>query len=300
MGTFNGEKFLEEQLESLESQTYKNWTLFASDDGSTDQTIVILEKYRQKWGAKKLSISKGPQKGFCQNFLSLTDNLEIETDYYAWADQDDIWVPEKLDQALYFITPYEQNIAALYCGRTILINEMNLCFGLAPRRVIPPPSFSNGLVQSLAGANTMLFNRPARELIRKGLELAPVSHDWWAYQIISGTGGKVIYDPQSTLLYRQHGNNIIGSNRSNFALISRIRKAWNKSFREMNNANINALSQLENELNKNSLNILNYFKNIRHKITLSQYYNIIKNKYLYRRSLFQQFSLYIGILFNKI
>ena len=93
--TYNGAQFLAEQLDSLEAQVHQNWVVIASDDGSTDQTLEILRQYQAKWSPRKLTIRSGPQKGFCQNFLSLTADPEIRADYYAFCDQDDVWLPNK-------------------------------------------------------------------------------------------------------------------------------------------------------------------------------------------------------------
>ena len=84
--TYNGARFLPEQLDSLEAQTHQNWVVYASDDGSTDATLEILQQYQAKWPSGKLTIRTGPQKGFCQNFLSLTCDPNIRADYYAFCD----------------------------------------------------------------------------------------------------------------------------------------------------------------------------------------------------------------------
>lgn len=96
MGTFNGEKYLAEQLDFLEAQTVTNWRLYVSDDGSTDATLDIIHRYQSKWGTDKIQYRLGPQKGFAQNFLSLACDTSIKADYYAFCDQDDVWLPEKL------------------------------------------------------------------------------------------------------------------------------------------------------------------------------------------------------------
>lgn len=98
--TYNGARFLAEQLESLEYQTHQNWVVIASDDGSTDLTLEILQQYQAKWPSGKLTIRGGPQKGFSQNFLSLACDPEIKANYYAFCDQDDVWLPEKLEIAV--------------------------------------------------------------------------------------------------------------------------------------------------------------------------------------------------------
>jgi glycosyltransferase involved in cell wall biosynthesis len=98
LGTYNGEKFLAEQLDSLENQTHKNWIIIASDDGSTDRTLEILQQYQAKWPVGKLTVLNGPKKGFCQNFLSLACNNIIRADYYAFCDQDDVWFDGKIER----------------------------------------------------------------------------------------------------------------------------------------------------------------------------------------------------------
>ena len=81
--TYNGERYLHEQLASFQAQTHVNWEVWASDDGSSDSTLTLLEAYKQKWPSEKLSIVRGPAKGFAANILSLTCKPEIEADYYA-------------------------------------------------------------------------------------------------------------------------------------------------------------------------------------------------------------------------
>ena len=83
--TYNGARFLAEQLDSLEAQAHQNWVVIASDDGSTDQTLEILQQYQAKWPSGKLTIRSGPQKGFSQNFLSLACDPKIKASELIWA-----------------------------------------------------------------------------------------------------------------------------------------------------------------------------------------------------------------------
>ena len=92
MCTLNGERFLKEQLDSFTTQTHQDWTLWVSDDGSTDQTLEILRATQAEWGADRLKIVEGPRKGFARNFLSLACRAEIEAEYFAFSDQDDVWL----------------------------------------------------------------------------------------------------------------------------------------------------------------------------------------------------------------
>ena len=165
--TYNGARFLAEQLDSLEAQTHQNWVVIASDDGSSDQTLEILRQYQTKWSSGKLTIRSGSQKGFCQNFLSLACDPEIKADYYAFCDQDDVWLPGKLEAALAnIIANQSDDVPYLYCGRTKYVTENLKPCGMSPLFVFPP-SFRNALVQSIAGGNTMVFNLAAKNLIEK-------------------------------------------------------------------------------------------------------------------------------------
>ena len=123
MCTFNGEDFLEEQLDSIERQGYKNWTLFVNDDGSRDKTLDILKVYQKKWGVKKLIIRRGPKKGFSLNFLQIICDKKINADLYFLSDQDDVWMPHKLSHTLQKLSKLDLLKPALYCARTTYVSS---------------------------------------------------------------------------------------------------------------------------------------------------------------------------------
>src|SRR3990167_3440503 len=123
MGTYNGQEFLKVQLNSFLDQTYKNWVLHASDDGSKDNTVRILEDFKEKIGADRVSICIGPKKGFSRNFLSMVCDESISADYYAFSDQDDVWESNKLERAVDILKKIPSNTPALYCGRACYINN---------------------------------------------------------------------------------------------------------------------------------------------------------------------------------
>lgn len=95
LATYQGQHYLAEQLDSFARQTHQNWEVWASDDGSSDDTHAILKHYEKHWPFGRLSIHNGPEEGFVANFLSLTCKASISADYYAYADQDDIWKADK-------------------------------------------------------------------------------------------------------------------------------------------------------------------------------------------------------------
>jgi hypothetical protein len=118
MCSYNGQLFLAEQLESLQRQTHSNSAAYVFDDGSQDETLNLLQSSIQ-WGAEWLQIIEGPRCGFVAvaNFLSLTCRADIKADFYARADQDDVWK----QRALNWLAAVPKRIPALYCGRTELI-----------------------------------------------------------------------------------------------------------------------------------------------------------------------------------
>jgi glycosyltransferase involved in cell wall biosynthesis len=297
--TYNGGRFLAEQLDSLEDQTHQNWVVIASDDGSTDQTLEILQQYQAKWPAGKLTIRSGPQKGFCQNFLSLACDSNIKAKYYAFCDQDDVWLPEKLSAALKnIIFNQDSDIPYLYCGRTKYVTEKMKPCGISPLFVFPP-SFRNALVQSIAGGNTMVFNLAAKLLIEKVGVVDVPSHDWWLYQLITGVEGEVFYDLVPYLLYRQHEFALVGGNNSFPAKMERVRMLLQGRFQNWNTQNIFALKQISHLLVKNHQEILRMFELLR-GAGIKDRFRLMEVCGLYRQTRRGTFSLFLAALIKKI
>jgi glycosyltransferase involved in cell wall biosynthesis len=239
LATHNGARFIDEQLASIAAQSHRNWSLWVGDDESTDATIDRIMAFRRAHPDRTMHLRRGPGRGVTANFLSLICNQKVTADYIAFCDQDDVWLPGKLARALDMIGTCEG--PALYGARTILTDARLRVTGLSPD-FREPPCFGNALVQNMAGGNTMVMNAAARDLImRAGLQIAPVCHDWWAYQIVTGAGGRFIFDRRPALLYRQHGGNLIGANSGTAARLSRLRALWRGVLRDWNGRNLAAL-----------------------------------------------------------
>lgn len=298
MTSYNGEKFIRQQLDSIFSQTFENWQLIISDDGSTDKTKEIILEYQKIWG-ERIQLRKGPQKGFVENFLSLACDENLVADFYAFCDQDDVWLPQKLEVITRQMVNSSSNTEPfLYCGRTIYVDEQLKPVG---KSILfeQPPSFDNALVQSIAGGNTMVFNR-ASKLIVETIGVVPTpSHDWWLYLLISGVGGKVFYDPNPLVLYRQHENSVVGENTSIANRFKRFLKLFNGDFKIWIDLNIKCLEMAENFLSTNSLESLIILKNLRNMSLVKKFLNIYSFRY-YRQSKFQNYFLKFSFLINKI
>jgi glycosyltransferase involved in cell wall biosynthesis len=246
MGTKNGANFLTEQLASFADQTHTDWSLFVSDDGSTDKTKEIIARFARSC-PQKVVVRTGPERGVSANFISLAVDPAIAADYFAFSDQDDIWHQDKLDRAVGWLSAVPDQVPGLYCGRTELITFDGRSYGFSPL-FTRPPSFKNALVQSLGGGNTMVFNRATKKLLEQVGKVDVVLHDWWLYQLVSATGGAVRYDPEPVLKYRQHAHSLIGSNLGWRARVVRMRMTLSGRFRAWNAINIAALERVPGHL----------------------------------------------------
>ena len=299
MGTYNGQAFLAEQLLSIENQSHKDWRLVMSDDGSTDDTLAIAKTFQEKWGKDRLEIRQGPKQGFCANFLSLACDPTIKADFYAFADQDDIWMVDKLSIAqAYFNAHNHTDLSRAYCGRTQQVDEHSKLLGCSPLFSLPR-SFRNALVQSIAGGNTMVFNQAAKELLEKAGLQQVVSHDWWVYQLVKGAGGNVYYDPEPTILYRQHDGCLVGSNNGFRAKIDRISYVFSGRFKAWNTINYQALVNVKHLLSKDNQDILTTFGKFR-GARLKDRIRLLEVCGLYRQTWQGTFSLWLATIINKI
>ena len=279
MATYNGEKFLKEQLNSFNRQTYQNWELWVSDDGSTDETLEILRAFSEESG-HSVVVSNGPKSGFVANFLSLTCNCNSGSKFFAFSDQDDIWNNDKLENAVQFLESVPDNVPALYCSRTEIVDQFALPTNPATYSPLMKlsPSFSNALVQSIAGGNTMVINRAAKKLLEEfGGVISVPSHDWWLYLIVTGVGGVVFYDPRPSLLYRQHHKNIVGSNRSFIGLFSRLVNFFFFFFQVFNNKNVYYLCKNISKLTPENQSRLLLFKKAKEEKGLSGLVSLVKS-----------------------
>ena len=302
MGVKNGARFLPEQLDSLIAQTHQNWVLIVSDDGSTDDSLQILKAYQAKCPAGKLIIKEGPKSGFCANFLSLACDPGIKADYYAFCDQDDVWLPGKLERAIANIAMYQVHrdviVPYLYCGRTTYVYIDLSHIGLSPLFVFPA-KFRNALVQSIAGGNTMVFNQETKSALEKVGVVDVPSHDWWLYLLVSGIGGEVYYDKVPQILYRQHNDSIVGENRSFGSKCFRAYTLLRGRFRNWNTKNIEGLCVVNGMLTEDNQEILRLFKLMR-SAKLIDRFRLMEVCGLYRQTWRGTMTLCLAALLKKI
>lgn len=299
LATYNGQAYLQEQLDSIATQTESNWALWASDDGSTDQTIEILNKFATRFPSGQVNVLDGPKTGFANNFLSLIHNPEVIAQHYAYADQDDVWLSDKLERALVFLEKTPTQTPALYCSRTEYVNENLVHIGCSVDQQ-RPATFSNALVQNIASGNTMVFNQATRSLlVSAGEELKISLHDWWTYLAVAACGGQVCFDRKPSLLYRQHANNVWGKNTGWINRYVRIKKLFEGRFRGWNQEHITALGALNQLVTANNQKIIAAFIQIRQGNLLTRLF-YLKKSGLYRQKLLGNLGLWVGAIFHKI
>uniref|UniRef100_A0A7C1X7X1 Glycosyltransferase family 2 protein n=1 Tax=Pseudomonas graminis TaxID=158627 RepID=A0A7C1X7X1_9PSED len=299
MCTYNGAAYLREQLESFSNQSLKNWTLYVSDDASTDPTRSILAEYQRRWGEQKLVIFDGPCQGFGKNFISLLKRPQVQARYYAFSDQDDVWFSDKLERSVKRLDAITAQPPALYCSRTRLIDATGRVIGFSPL-FSRPPSFRNALVQSLAGANTMVINSTAREaLLQLPAEARVIAHDWLAYLVVTACGGTAIYDADPTLDYRQHDANLIGANATLQDRAVRLRKMLSGRFAQWNDANLETLEAIAPLITVPNMLTLDHFAKGRSLRFLARIMEFIHSG-VYRQTVPGNITLWLAVCLGKI
>ena len=300
LGYYEGEQHVAEQLLSIFSQTHSALHIFLFDDDSTEK-FNVDDLALSRDNLDRLTVGVRPKNiGFVRNFLNALASIDQDFDFFAFSDQDDIWHADKLERALEALSKISSDRPALYCGRTEIIdNDGKNTFKFSPL-FTKTPSFANALVQNIGGGNTMVFNKAARDLIvSPSLPERVVSHDWWCYQIVTGAGGHVIYDPEPSLKYRQHPNNLVGENTSLRARFLRVCNLLRGRLVEWNEINFVALSQRRATLTEQNQNILKDVMEARQS-RLSKRLALFKRSGIYRQTLLGNLGLLLGVLLNKV
>lgn len=295
LSTYNGENYLITQLDSILNQSYINISILVRDDGSTDNTLKILEEYKNKG---YLEWYQGENKKPAKSFLELL-NRSGDYDYYAFCDQDDFWQPNKIEKAIDALEKEKKSVPLLYCSATTLVDE-NLLFLSDGHKNDYRLTFEESLVQSISPGCTFVFNREAKKLTSKVDDNDFYSmHDYLLICAVFGIG-KVYYDEDSYILYRQHSNNVIGTrhnkvsilkNRLARFLFSKQKNTRLKTARTIKKIIYNQLS----ESKKNNLDILINYQN-----SLGAKFKLLFNNEIRMLNSFDNFIFKILVVFNKI
>ena len=214
LATYNSENFLEEQINSILSQTYHNFEIYIRDGGSTDSTLGIISSFQKKYPRKIFFIGSqhsSPLENFSALLLAISSNLIM------FADHDDVWMPDKISRSLKAYRELEhkygtQTPLMVFTDTKVVDVELN---EIAPSMIryqhLAPYDLklSRLLVQNVPNGNTMLFNRELAELARP-IPPSAVMHDHWI-TLVAVLFGKIAFLDEPTLLYRQSGSNVYGA-----------------------------------------------------------------------------------------
>ena len=218
MATYNGEHFLQEQIESILDQSYTDWSLFIHDDGSSDGTNAIIDDYVVRYPEKIFRVSGASCGCARDNFFFLM--REVEADFYMFCDQDDVWMPEKVRKTYISMQDIDcgSNPALVFTelsvvdeNRTVIAELMSDYQNLNCRDL----SLNRLLIQNAVTGCTMMVNRALRDMMLKYNHVENIKmHDWWA-GIIAAAFGEILFIDEPTIWYRQHSDNSVGAQNDN-------------------------------------------------------------------------------------
>jgi glycosyltransferase involved in cell wall biosynthesis len=358
MATCEGERYLGEQLASIQSQTYPHWVLHVSDDASTDSTLEVLKAFdktletldlnheRQSLSSSRVFYYSGPKKGSTQNFLHLVQSVmarydqEVDEvsktlarqigvgaaggqqrmfhqeDLFAFADQDDVWLPEKLERAVAWLMsprpqqsqkkPFDRNEVGLkhettrpypmlYAARTIKVDAHLKPLGQSK---LPkgPLNFNAALVENTLSGNTMVMNLDLMKILRL-IELDhAVWHDWSTYQVASACLGEIKFDEKPCLLYRQHADNVIGVREGLLDQSIRMVRVLQGRYKSWTETNLLGLKDIEDQMSLESLELVSLYREIRACQSFWLRLSLIGGLHIRRQNIFFQFLIYVGLL----
>ncbi len=293
MSTYNGENYLDEQIKSIYAQTYKKFKVYVRDDGSQDLTREILNRYKQQYD--NFEWFSGENEGVSKSFFSLMGMIPLEDAIYVFADQDDVWLPHKL-QHIYKVFETDDNVKpVLYCGDTILVDhklqilkEKNLGENIQP-------SFGNALIENICIGCTSGMNGC---LLAKLVEKIPqheVMHDWWFY-LTAACYGTVIYDSEPLIYYRQHEGNVIGSGVTKSSRLAR-RLRNHKRHKNQISKQAEEFSEIYQVCGDNAY-LVECIK--RYKDSLKACWKLVTNKEIYRQRSLDNFIFKILFVLKQL
>lgn len=226
LATYNGENYLAQQIESIINQTNQDWTLYIRDDGSTDSTLDLISSYIKKYSNIILLQNSSNNIGAMKSFIWLMEN--VESDYYMFCDQDDVWLPNKIEVSYLEIKKLEivnKGLPLLTFSDLFVVDQsLNIISSsmwdyTRYNRIMKPNKYL--LVGTLATGCTMLFNNKAKLAALKYAATA-IMHDSLIALSVLHSGGVVKEIPFSLIYYRQHGNNVLGVKEFNNSIRNKI------------------------------------------------------------------------------
>mgnify|MGYP005850471367 FL=1 len=231
MATYNGEKYICQQIDSILSQTCKDWELYIHDDGSTDNTRAAVESYVEKYQDKIHLIDGKSTGGAKYNFFYLFG--QVEAPYYMTCDQDDVWLDKKIELTYDKMLTIENKAdvpCLVYTELRVVDSELNtIADTMSGYQSLDchKRTINQFILQNSVTGCTMMVNRALRDKMLRITDIDnTIMHDWWA-ALVAAQFGKTGFIDEPTILYRQHGDNSLGALGIN-KLSYIVRRVWQK------------------------------------------------------------------------
>ena len=297
LATYNGASYISEQIDSILNQTYTNWKLYIHDDGSKDQTLDIIKEYENKY-PDKIQIVDGPGCGGpCKNFMYLFRKVEAEL--YMCCDQDDVWLPSKIELTYNCFEKIQTDKSMpclVHTDLKVVDGNLNIVaesMNSYQKLFASDGSINHVVVQNVVTGCTMMVNLALRnKLIKIDVNENVIMHDWWA-ALIAAQFGKIEFLDQSTIMYRQHGDNSVGAKKLDLNLMMKkfqrserdaIRKSLSLTQKQAKEfAKVYGLNNKSDIYQYGLLENMNKFSRLKLYIT----------KGFHKSSLFRTFGLYL-------
>lgn len=271
LSTYNGKKYIEEQIDSLLIQEGVDVQIIARDDGSKDGTEKILEKYSNK--NKSFSYYVGDNVGPANSFFDLMKKAPV-ADYYAFCDQDDVWDKDKLLIAISCLEKEDNNKPNMYYSNLRIVDANLEFFRLSHSEPSIQKNKYSVLTEDMATGCTVVFNSKALAFANMGVPARCSMHDSWIYMICKFFG-KTCYDFDAHISYRQHGNNVVGTyleRKTRKLYIERIKRLFDRKLQPRYNNAKSFYDIYENKLSpidkSKVLKLVNYKKSLKNKMIL--------------------------------
>lgn len=248
LSTYNGEKFIREQIDSIIQQNYKNWVLLIRDDGSSDRTIEIVESYSIIDNRVKVIRDRYGNQGPAKSFIRLL--AYVKTEYFMFCDQDDVWLPYKVEESIDVLKSYA-GPHLIFTDLKVVdesLDEISASFMKKSRfDPVKGGDFTKLLIQNVVVGCTIAANKQLLEKSKLSEFNSPTNimmHDWWL-ALVASSLGKITYLDKPTILYRQHGGNCLGAKDSGFLHYIWLlfnQKPWIKAQGYLNKVTLQAAS----------------------------------------------------------
>ena len=260
LSTYNGERFIAEQLDSLLLQKDVDLRILIRDDGSKDNTIDIIKKYLKI--DKRISFYQGDNKGPAQSFFDLIRNCG-QYDYYAFCDQDDVWDEDKLSIAIQYLEKEDHSKPNMYYSNLRIVDQNLKYYRLSHSTPSVQKNKYSVLTEDMATGCTIVFNKATLSLVKDKLPEYCSMHDTWIYMVCKFFG-KTVYDFDAHISYRQHENNVVGTylgKKTMKLYISRIKRLFDRNLQPRYNNASNFYELFKNELSQEDLEKVSKIKN---------------------------------------